>query len=102
MLQIQISTKLKHTLMDNKNTTKETLRCLSYNSTGCNESKLLHINKVAQNCDFILIQKHWLLDKQQHKLRNGVKGFTGFLISGIDESEYILTGGRANGGYAIL
>ncbi len=31
--------------MDNKNTTKETLWMLSYNSTGCNESKLLYINK---------------------------------------------------------
>ncbi len=43
-----------------------------------NESKLLYINKVAQNCNYILIQEHWLLDKQQHKLRNGVKGFYWF------------------------
>ncbi len=50
--------------MDNKHTTNETLRFLSYNSTGCNESKLLYINKVAQNCAFILIQEYWLLDKQ--------------------------------------
>ncbi len=42
------------------------------------------------------------MDKQQHKLRNGVKGFTGFVISGMDESAYMLTGDRAKGGCPIL
>lgn len=76
------------------------LRIKSYNSTGCNDDRLSYLN-ASSECDIILVQEHWLLANNLHRIKTGVNGFTGIANSGVDETQIVLTG-RPYGGCAIL
>jgi len=77
------------------------LRIISYNSTGCNDARLSYLNDASSNADIILVQEHWLLTKNLHRITSAVSGFTGIANSGVDETLCILPG-RPYGGCAIL
>ncbi len=56
---------------------------------------------MCDNSDIVIIEEHWLLKKQLHKVTNCGKGFLGISVSGVDASARILPG-RPSGGCAIL
>ena len=93
--------------MTDEQTTMYNLRISSYNSTGFgnlfsrSSGPSPYIQTVSQQSDIILLQEHWLLNQQLHKVVTLLPEFTGTAISGLDESTTILRG-RPYGGCAIL
>ena len=81
--------------------TTDKLVIKSYNSTGCNEQKLSYLNEQAKSADILLVQEHWLFDSNSSKLSNGIKDYTGKVVSGMDENEKVIQG-RPFGGCAIM
>ena len=82
------------------------LKIASYNSTGFGNinSKVcsnIYIDNVANKCDILLLQEHWLLEQQLNKVVNLLDGFLGTAVSGVEDKSHILKG-RPYGGCVIL
>ena len=83
------------------------LRIASYNSTGFGSlSSTLsgpsaYFQTIAKQSDIILIQEHWLLEQQLHRVVSVLPEFTGTAVSGVDEQRSVLRG-RPYGGCAVL
>ena len=78
------------------------LKLVSYNSTGLGESRMSYIREMLdqENIDILLLQETWLLSNNVQKLGTIHPDYLYHGISGIDESE--LLRGRPYGGTAIL
>ena len=72
----------------------------SYNLRGVNDAKWLYIDHVLNNCDFLLIQEHWLHSSKFHVFSDKLKNIQCHCVSGMDDSTFIY--GRPFGGCAIL
>ncbi len=53
------------------------LRIKSFNSTGFGQTKCAKIKSICDNADILLVQEHWLLPSQLHKITKGIDGFSG-------------------------
>ena len=46
----------------------DSLRIISYNCRGFNDSKLGYLQSLLSRCEFLFVQEHWLSDDQLSKL----------------------------------
>ena len=72
----------------------------TYNSHGHGVGRWEYINKLSECHDFILLQEHWLFDKQIDSITNFVDGVNVVGVSGMKDTDLIY--GRPYGGCAIL
>ena len=77
------------------------LRVTSYNCTGLGHDKRMYIDKIATDCDILLIQEHWLHKANLDELNELHSDFSGTGVSGMPEKK-LHTVGRPFGGSAIL
>lgn len=75
------------------------IRIGTYNSNGFKLDRITYINRLKTNCDFILLQEHWLHESQLNMLENELDMYV-HAISGMDS--YSMHVGRPSGGCAIL
>ena len=76
------------------------MRVCSYNCRGFNDSKSQYIRKLLSNCDFLLLQEHWLAESQLICLSTISDDYLAAGVCGFDSSEVLP--GRPFGGCAIL
>ena len=76
------------------------VRLVSYNSHGLGPAKLDYIAKLCSLYDFILVQKHWLLEQNLAIFSDQISGTCCHGVSAVDSS--ILLQGRPHGGCSIL
>ena len=72
----------------------------SYNSHGRGKEKLHYIQKLSNISDFLLIQEHWLQEKDNNFFNKHLQNVNSHVTSGMDPTE--LLHGRPFGGCAIL
>ena len=76
------------------------LKFTTYNSHGHGAGRFEYIQKLCDNSDFILIQEHWLLNKQSHLFEQKFPGIRAHSVSGMDDNTILR--GRPFGGCAVL
>ena len=77
-----------------------TLSLASYNSHGHGAGRWEYIQKLSKQSDIILLQEHWLFEKQIDSITDHVEGIGVVGVSGMNETELVY--GRPYGGCAIL
>ena len=76
------------------------LRLVTYNCRGYNKSKRSYLTSLLNNCDFLLLQEHWLSDGQLGLLETLSYSHLATAVSGFGSSEILR--GRPYGGCAIF
>lgn len=72
----------------------------SFNIHGINDTKWSYLRHCMSNCEFMLIQEHWLHSSKFHMFSDNIDNIGSHCISGMDDS--VLISGRPYGGCAIL
>ena len=73
------------------------LRIASYNMHGFNNGRT-QLDSLFNECDLIILQKHWLVTTNINSLINSNVNIFGSAISGIlDIDDFALCGGRTDG-----
>jgi exonuclease III len=76
------------------------LNFTTYNSNGLGSGRKEYIRELFRNCNFLLLQEHWLFHEQLHKLRGDIGNNVNIHgVSGMESDSLLL--GRPHGGVAI-
>ena len=81
-------------------TDNSTLKITSFNCKGFRARTHQYVQKLFDNCDFLLVQEHWLLSKQFDHFSKYVKGAC--YTADTEMADDNLGPGRPHGGTAIL
>ena len=77
-----------------------TFRCCTYNIHGFIPTKLSYIRHLLDLFNIVMIQEHWLIDKQLESFANLFSGYSVNSKSAMDSSQTLR--GRPYGGVAII
>ena len=76
------------------------LKLSSYNCNGHSPDKIRYIKSLAQTHDFVLLQEHWLMDRQLDIFPRNIENIRVHGVSGMPDN--LLLTGRPYGGCAII
>ena len=76
------------------------LKICSFNSHGLGPGRMDYIKQLCNDCDFVLLQEHWLFDTQFSRFEKEISNISSHCVSGMDSS--CLRYGRPYGGCGIL